>query len=378
MAIILWFGKKLLEIVKHTYSFNAVFSCCCACSYGCSVECLWDFRPTPGELTMMDGVWVTTGYVGFESFLFLPKFVKELYIDPEIDLNVKYHERSLIIPVTSFIPTDGEPVNPSPAFLGPLMTPSEAQDPVMSTHFPLSNPDEIRPLATLDPVYTFHFDKEYSRRVLRNINKSLVPLATILHEERQVALSQLLLEKLYSTINHVIDTVRIINQLVTNVGGPTWLLHLWLNAILKHHLTFTNNSVCRFRFNYGCLVENYDVSSLSSNTNSFLHFMRIFANISKSSTDIDFSPFADRTLGPDWFRTPFPGSCVEERQLNDVIWGHYLSHKILFSGLPDSSSYEDKEVFLYYSNCVARQFGLCQGLPAPCFHQCRTNSIMVN
>ena len=63
-------------------------------------------------------------------------------------------------------------------------------------------------------------------------------LAILLHLEKPLCLSKLLLATLYDSLREGVQCIKT-EQVVTNVAGPFWLLQMWLNAIFEKHLRYT-------------------------------------------------------------------------------------------------------------------------------------------
>ncbi|MDV3201113.1 MAG: hypothetical protein Q8877_02825 [Sweet potato little leaf phytoplasma] len=171
----------------------------------------------------------------------------------------------------------------------------------------------------------------------------MVMLANILLHGRKVALSQLLLAKLYAMLVSISDHVRKQKTLITNVGDLNWLLQLWLNAIMQSKI---QPSICianKEKWCYGNIMNIYTCPSLPSNTSPLRYFFSIFNFIDLASTDVDTAHFVNRAYGQDWFTRPLPA--FDNPEKDDLsIWRHYLSQRILFAKLPGSTYNEEKDL----------------------------------
>lgn len=67
--------------------------------------------------------------------------------------------------------------------------------------------------------------------------KKYVPLATQLYEGRKICLSRLILFCLYESLGLAYEDLKNMENFdILHIGGPIWLLQLWLNATFEPSL----------------------------------------------------------------------------------------------------------------------------------------------
>ncbi|KAK2442745.1 serine/threonine-protein phosphatase 7 long form protein [Trifolium repens] len=199
--------------------------------------------------------------------------------------------------------------------------------------------------------------------------KRLVPLAIMLHQGLDVALGRLILASLYDSLGQASDMLK-----KTDKGshlafsGPIWLLQLWLNATFEPNFklflpTHMESSVAS-RQSEGArlaLLRHRETNLTTRELFSF-YFKTLleFDEITPKNT-----PFVKRTIGPAWFRRPFPATNPNEEEDTNNIWSMFLNPTILSS----RQGVERRHLGLvgYQPNLVARQFGLSQFRPKNLF-----------
>ncbi|QHN76026.1 uncharacterized protein DS421_19g640370 [Arachis hypogaea] len=72
----------------------------------------------------------------------------------------------------------------------------------------------------------------YSRSI--QMQKLFLPLAALLHEGYKFNLAKLILGNLYDELGHLVDGLR--NNSSVSVGGPLWLLQLYLNVVFEKYM----------------------------------------------------------------------------------------------------------------------------------------------
>ncbi|KAK2442624.1 serine/threonine-protein phosphatase 7 long form protein [Trifolium repens] len=199
--------------------------------------------------------------------------------------------------------------------------------------------------------------------------KRLVPLAIMLHQGLDVALGRFILASLYDSLGQASDMLKKIekgSQLA--FSGPVWLLQLWLNATFESNFklflpSHMEPSVAS-RQSEGARLAllRYRETNLSTRQ-LFLHYFKTlleFDEITPKNT-----PFVKRTVGPDWFKRPFPATNPKEEEDTNNIWTMFLNPTILSS----RQGVERRHLGLvgYQPNLVTRQFGLSQFRPKSLF-----------
>ncbi|XP_050895889.1 uncharacterized protein LOC127102579 [Lathyrus oleraceus] len=203
------------------------------------------------------------------------------------------------------------------------------------------------------------------------VAKHFALLATQLHQERDIALGQLILASLYESPSEVVCQIRLFdpeNSRKKNVlvYGPFWFLQLWLNA------TFTKDIAPYGMRRVACPLEERHLIwkrliPLTPIDKNFLDLQvfRLLFNI--MLTRVNFlpfmAPFSHRTEGPEWLTEPFPLTDGEHRDEAFLIWRRFLVPRFLSA----KTSSSNPGLVAYQPNLVARQFGLCQFIPKPIF-----------
>jgi hypothetical protein len=191
----------------------------------------------------------------------------------------------------------------------------------------------------------------------------------MLHQGLDVALGRFILASLYDSLGQASDMLKKIDkgsQLA--FSGPIWLLQLWLNATFESNFklflpTHMESSVA-LRQSEGARLAllRYRETNLTTRQ-LFLHYFKTlleFDEITPKNT-----PFVKRTVGPDWFRRPFPATNPNEEEDTNNIWTMFLNPTILSF----RQGVERRHLGLvgYQPNLVARQFGLSQFRPKSLF-----------
>ncbi|KAK2414651.1 serine/threonine-protein phosphatase 7 long form protein [Trifolium repens] len=199
--------------------------------------------------------------------------------------------------------------------------------------------------------------------------KRLVPLAIMLHQGLDVALGRFILASLYDSLGQASDMLKKIEKgSQLSFSGPVWLLQLWLNATFESNFklflpSYMEPSVAS-RQSEGARLAllRYRETNLSTRQ-LFLHYFKTlleFDEITPKNT-----PFVKRTVGPDWFKRPFPATNPNEEEDTNNVWTMFLNPTILSF----RQGVERRHLGLvgYQPNLVARQFGLSQFRPKSLF-----------
>jgi hypothetical protein len=184
-----------------------------------------------------------------------------------------------------------------------------------------------------------------------------------------VALGRLILASLYDSLGQASDLLKKTDkgsQLA--LSGPIWLLQLWLNATFEPNFklflpTHMESSVAS-RQSEGARL------ALLRHRETNLSTRQLFSYYFKTLLEFDEitpknTPFVKRTIGPAWFRRPFPATNPNEVEDTNNIWSMFLNPTILSS----RQGVERRHLGLvgYQPNLVARQFGLSQFRPKSLF-----------
>ncbi|KAI5394489.1 hypothetical protein KIW84_061232 [Lathyrus oleraceus] len=203
------------------------------------------------------------------------------------------------------------------------------------------------------------------------VAKHFALLATQLHQERDIALGQLILASLYESLPEVVCQIRLFdpeNSRKKNVlvHGPFWFLQLWLNA------TFSKDIAPYGMRRVACPPEERHliwkrIIPLTPIDKNFpdLQMFRLLFNIMLTRVDFlpSMAPFSRRTEGPAWLTRPFPPTDGEHRDEAFLIWRRLLVPRFLST----ETSSSNPGLVAYQPNLVARQFGLCQFIPKSLF-----------
>ncbi|KAK2351927.1 hypothetical protein QL285_096647 [Trifolium repens] len=199
--------------------------------------------------------------------------------------------------------------------------------------------------------------------------KRLVPLAIMLHQGQDVALGRLILACLYDSLGQANDMLKKVEKgSPLTFSGPIWLLQLWLNATFESNFklflpSYLEPSVeARQIEGTRLALLRYRETNLSTK-DLFLHYFKTLLEFDEFKHQN--TPFVKRTVGPAWFKRPFPATNPDEEEDTNNVWSWFLSPTILSSRL----GVERRFVGLvgYQPNLVARQFGLSQFRPKSLF-----------
>lgn len=189
------------------------------------------------------------------------------------------------------------------------------------------------------------------------IAKHFALLATQLHQERDIALGQLILASLYESLFEVVCQIRLFdpeNSKKKNVlvHGPFWFLQLWLNA------TFSKDIAPYGMRRVTCPPEERHLIwkrliPLTPIDKTFpdLQVFRLLFNIMLARANFlpSMAPFSRRIEGPAWFTIPFPPTEDEHRDETFLIWRRILVPRFL---LAETSS-SNPGLVAYQPNLVA-------------------------
>ncbi|KAK2426398.1 serine/threonine-protein phosphatase 7 long form protein [Trifolium repens] len=199
--------------------------------------------------------------------------------------------------------------------------------------------------------------------------KRLVPLAIMLHQGLDVALGRFILASLYDSLGQASDMLKKIEKgSQLSFSGPIWLLQLWLNATFESNFklflpTYLEASVDTRQIEGARLaLLRYRETNLSTRE-LFLHYFKTFLEFDEITHKNTL--FVKRTVGPAWFRRPFPATNPDEEEDTNQVWTMFLNPTILSS----RQGVERRHLGLvgYQPNLVARQFGLSQFRPKSLF-----------
>lgn len=182
------------------------------------------------------------------------------------------------------------------------------------------------------------------------ITKENTYIAEVLAEGRPLALGTFVLSRLYRGLHFITS-----NDMTVNVGGPFWLLQLWLQAYFPElGLEFSSTgpfSIEGARYASARLVDR-------SATDCFKFFYEC-----QSRSDDNFFALLSCTNGPEWFKAkptfPIPESDSEMRE----VWASYLISRDLHYAMSKGKNGCGAES--YSPNHFSRQFGLVQAIPFP-------------
>ncbi|KAI5436644.1 hypothetical protein KIW84_022958 [Lathyrus oleraceus] len=138
----------------------------------------------------------------------------------------------------------------------------------------------------------------------------LVSLATHLYEQRKVFLNKLILYGLYESLGT--SSCNIIERPYLNslqIGGPIWLLLLWLDATFVPTLCSDTPSSMTVG------VKGARLSHITLNDGDIVfpdNFKKYTSMLYKSKALVStMAPFLARQCGPTWFCEPFPSPTIE-------------------------------------------------------------------
>jgi hypothetical protein len=199
--------------------------------------------------------------------------------------------------------------------------------------------------------------------------KRLVPLAIMLHQGLDVALGRFILASLYDSLGQASDLLKKTDKgSQLTLSGPIWLLQLWLNATFESNFklflpTHMESSVASRQSEGARLALLRHRETNLTTRQLFFHYFKAllaFDEITPKNT-----PFVKRTIGPAWFRRPFPATNPNEEEDTNNIWSMFLNPTILSS----RQGIDRRHLGLvgYQPNLVARQFGLSQFRPKSLF-----------
>lgn len=156
----------------------------------------------------------------------------------------------------------------------------------------------------------------------------------------------------------------------SNIGGPMWLLQLWLYTIIEGHLT--NHApkdlsrsiggiwLCYLSFNRSSKANKENIINSSVSSTPFLLVPVILD-----------SPFVNREEGPKWF--PQPIMSHDPPTLADIsIWSNFLHCQLFIVSYPGAS---DGLLQLHLPNLVARQLGIYQAILSPFLEKAKEHFI---
>lgn len=199
------------------------------------------------------------------------------------------------------------------------------------------------------------------------IAKHFSLLATQLHQERDIALGQLILASLYESLSEVVCQIKLFdpkNSKKKNVlvHGPFWFLQLWLNTTLSKDIApyGMRRVVCppeERHLIWKRLIPLTPIDKIFPDVKVF----RLLFTIMLTRADFlpSMPPFSHRTKGPEWLTRGFPPTEDEHRNETFLIWRRLLVPRFL--SVVTSGS--NLGLVAYQPNLVARQFGICQFIP---------------
>ncbi|KAK2435499.1 serine/threonine-protein phosphatase 7 long form protein [Trifolium repens] len=148
--------------------------------------------------------------------------------------------------------------------------------------------------------------------------KRLVPLAIMLHQGQDVALGRLILACLYDSLGQANDMLKKVEKgSPLTFSGPIWLLQLWLNATFESNFklflpSYLEPSVeARQIEGTRLALLRYRETNLSTK-DLFLHYFKTLLEFDEFKHQN--TPFVKRTVGPAWFKRPFPATNPDEEE----------------------------------------------------------------
>ncbi|XP_050916401.1 uncharacterized protein LOC127131528 [Lathyrus oleraceus] len=203
------------------------------------------------------------------------------------------------------------------------------------------------------------------------VAKHFALLATQLHQERDIALGQLILASLYESLAEVVFQIRLFdpeNSRKKNVlvHGPFWFLQLWLNATFSKGIApyEIRRVACPLEERHLIWKRLISLTPIDKNIPDHQVF-RILFNIMLTRVDFlpSMAPFSHRAEGPAWLTRPFPPTNGEHKDETFLILRHLLVPRFLAA----ETSSSNPGLVAYQPNLVARKFGLCQFIPKSLF-----------
>ncbi|KAJ4749032.1 serine/threonine-protein phosphatase 7 long form-like protein [Rhynchospora pubera] len=195
----------------------------------------------------------------------------------------------------------------------------------------------------------------------RVIVRQYLGLAVCLAQGRKLALGQFVLGELYRAISDVILHLNSEDKRYefANAGGPIWIYQIWLYAYFPELVHLDELLLPPSPPNYGTRLLYCLPKWGKLNNDDFVENFSFFYNL-KDRPDEYYAPFAKRIFGPSWFKFG-----ILDWSNHTTIWCKFLCSAGLHVGLTFSGRYKHTHsgVEYYFPNCVARQFGLNQGVP---------------
>jgi hypothetical protein len=203
------------------------------------------------------------------------------------------------------------------------------------------------------------------------IAKHFALLATQLHQERDIALGQLILASLYDSLTEVVCQIKLLdleNSKKKNVlaHGPFWFLQLWLNATFSKDITShgMRRVACPLEEQHLLWKRLIPLTPIDKTFPDVKVFRLLFdIMLTRADFHLSMSPFSSRTEGPEWLTRAFPPTEDEHRNETFVIGRRFLVPQFLSA----VTSSVNPGLVAYQPNLVARQFGLCQFVPKSLF-----------
>lgn len=170
----------------------------------------------------------------------------------------------------------------------------------------------------------------FSRSI--QIAKHFALLETQLHQERDIALGQLILASLYESLSEFVCQIKLFdleNSKKKNVlvHDPFWFLQLWLNA------TFSKDITSYGKRRVACPPEErhlfwkrlIPLTPIDKNFADIKVFRLLFTiMLTRANFHPSMAPFSRRTEGPAWLTRAFPSTEDEHKNETFVIWRRFL------------------------------------------------------
>ncbi|RYR67746.1 hypothetical protein Ahy_A03g014139 [Arachis hypogaea] len=178
-----------------------------------------------------------------------------------------------------------------------------------------------------------------------------LPLAIMLAEGKRLCLAELLLARLYLTLDCITALMRE-KKRITNINGSVWFFQLWLSAIFELELQprSTQKGPTDSVIAGHCLFNLVFPEKLMASHDKMKHFFRAFYHLPEKDHNINLTPFANCQTGPEWLTQPLTPARVTEKE-SITIWSQFLTPQLFFAGF---SGEDYLRTAVYMPNAVSR------------------------
>lgn len=138
------------------------------------------------------------------------------------------------------------------------------------------------------------------------------------------------------------------NRTPLSVGGPLWLLQLWLNSIFEKFMEVDGIWLSALKPTF----PGPKVGDLF-----WAFFTKFYHATSFQNEDLNFAPFVDCKCGPTWFQASRISKTNEKvRCIAGKNWSNYTTIQVFTTGIPMYKE-DQYQVPLLAPHFVARQMG---------------------